>query len=95
MGWQRASFESDCQSVVQSVKQDVPNITEFGRQVEACKSLLRLQPQAEVVFVRRDGNRAAHVVARRAIDRAESVMGSVAPDWLSHVLSDFCTTLIH
>ncbi|CAN1220146.1 hypothetical protein LINPERPRIM_LOCUS1807 [Linum perenne] len=33
-----------------------------------------------MVFVRRYGNRAAHVVARRAIHQADTVIDSAAPD---------------
>ncbi|CAN1307002.1 hypothetical protein LINPERPRIM_LOCUS26955 [Linum perenne] len=67
MGWTRVVYETDCQTVVQEVKKDGINATEFGRRIEACRSLLQFQPHAEVVFVRRNGNRAAHIVARRAI----------------------------
>ncbi|CAN1337147.1 hypothetical protein LINPERPRIM_LOCUS37475 [Linum perenne] len=80
MGWTRVVYETNCQTVVQEVKKDGINTTKFGRRIEACRSLLQFQPHAEVVFVKRNGNRAAHIVARRAINQADTVIGSAAPD---------------
>ncbi|CAN1347693.1 hypothetical protein LINPERPRIM_LOCUS41210 [Linum perenne] len=95
MGWARVVYETDCQVVVHEMQKEGVNSTEFGRKIELCRSLLQVQPHAEVVFVRRNGNRAAQVVARRAIDQGDTNIGSVAPDMLCNILSDDCSTIIH
>ncbi|CAN1806583.1 hypothetical protein LINPERHAP1_LOCUS24726 [Linum perenne] len=94
MNWTRVVYETDCQVVIQAVEKGGTNITEFGRKIEVCKSLLQFQPHAEVVFIRRNGNRAAHAVARRTIHQADTVIGSAAPDWLCNILSDHCSTMV-
>ncbi|CAN1227404.1 hypothetical protein LINPERPRIM_LOCUS2806 [Linum perenne] len=67
MRWPRVVFETDCLSVVQGLRSEVVSHTEFGELITRCREPLGLQPQAEVVFVRRDCNGAAHAIARRSI----------------------------
>ncbi|CAN1217475.1 Putative ribonuclease H protein At1g65750 [Linum perenne] len=51
MNWTRVFYETDCQVVIQAAEKGGTNITEFGRKIEVCRSLLQSQPHAEVVFL--------------------------------------------
>ncbi|CAN1336164.1 hypothetical protein LINPERPRIM_LOCUS37035 [Linum perenne] len=95
MQWPKIIYETDCLNVVHGVRREEESHTEFGELITRCRTALRMQPQAEVVFVRRDGNRAAHTVARRSIQSVGLDLGSTSPDWFLDVLADVCPILDH
>ncbi|CAN1227220.1 hypothetical protein LINPERPRIM_LOCUS2783 [Linum perenne] len=95
LGRRPVIFETDSLMVKQAVGGRSADITEFGRIVDECRSLLFSQPQFKVVFVRRECNRIADALAKRSLYSTDPVIGEVTPDWLVTLLADVCQVLEH
>ncbi|CAN1258857.1 hypothetical protein LINPERPRIM_LOCUS10003 [Linum perenne] len=94
MRWDRLILETDCQRVQHDINGERRDRTEYGRIIGACQDLLRVQPHVKVSFVRREGNKAAHTIARRSINPVDPSTGETAPDWLCDSLFDLFDDLM-
>ncbi|CAN0877067.1 hypothetical protein LINGRAHAP2_LOCUS11658, partial [Linum grandiflorum] len=65
-GISNVQFESDCQELVNAINNPPEDQTEFGTLVQLCGTKLQLQPYNKVLFVRRNGNKFTHKLARRS-----------------------------
>jgi ribonuclease HI len=60
-------LESDSQVVVTALRKDGPCWTSYGQIIEDTRSCFQFIKPLEVNFVRREANRAAHVMAKYAV----------------------------
>ncbi|CAN1844657.1 Putative ribonuclease H protein At1g65750 [Linum perenne] len=89
------TFETDCQVVYHAATHDLQDNTEFGGILRECRRLLHTQPLWLVSYVRRECNRVADALAKRAIYLPDSSLELASPDWLVTLLEDVCPVLNH
>ncbi|GAU20068.1 hypothetical protein TSUD_381600 [Trifolium subterraneum] len=66
-GFERVLFESDCQQVVNALRNDYLYANELGTLLSTCNSLLISNVDYNVAYVRRQANRVAHNLARTSL----------------------------
>ncbi|XVE53306.1 hypothetical protein DITRI_Ditri02bG0193500 [Diplodiscus trichospermus] len=59
-------FELDAKTIVEAVKANTEDVTEYGHTIESCKLLLQLEPNFPTSFVRRHARKIVHVIARES-----------------------------
>jgi ribonuclease HI len=77
-------IESDCQSLVNAISKRSDIRKRWGRVVNRCNSFLFRNPNSAISWVRRDGNRVAHQLAKWAehepnIDWSTTIPGCILP----------------
>uniref|UniRef100_A0A162A085 RNase H type-1 domain-containing protein n=1 Tax=Daucus carota subsp. sativus TaxID=79200 RepID=A0A162A085_DAUCS len=65
-GWHDSTVESDCLTVVQAVRSNVPMRSYFGRIIEECRRILQRLNKIDLFFVKRSANMVAHQLARES-----------------------------
>ncbi|CAN1146055.1 Putative ribonuclease H protein At1g65750 [Linum perenne] len=81
-------LELDSLSVVQAMESTEDDVSELGEIIAAARRSL---PESWLVtFVRRNGNSAAHVVARHSRHLADPIVGDASPPWLINALNTSC-----
>ncbi|CAN1131165.1 Putative ribonuclease H protein At1g65750 [Linum perenne] len=93
LGVSNVSIETDSQLVANGINGEETDNTEFGETIDKCKQLLL--PSFEVVFVRRDRNEIAHLLAKQSRYFASPTMGNASLVWMDEVLGVFCPNLSH
>ncbi|XP_030945152.1 uncharacterized protein LOC115969601 [Quercus lobata] len=68
----QACFEGDCQRVIQAINAGGPNRTLFGHIIEEICNFSSSLASCSFVHVRREGNKLAHALARRAVLSADT-----------------------
>ncbi|CAN1151467.1 Putative ribonuclease H protein At1g65750 [Linum perenne] len=86
-------FEVDSQVVADAVRAGTGDVTEFGGLIRSICHQLR--DSWNVVFVRRTGNSAAHLLARQSKNHASTTIGYASPTWLIDALNDSCFACEH
>ncbi|XP_060964189.1 uncharacterized protein LOC133033466 [Cannabis sativa] len=88
--WQEAVVETDCLSVVQAIRSDLPLLSYFGSIVSDCKMFLEQLRGVSVIFIRRSANRVAHALARASYFVADRTLLSneVSTDLLLVIMND-------
>ncbi|KAL8530819.1 hypothetical protein ACS0TY_007742 [Phlomoides rotata] len=66
LGLSNVLLEGDSKTVVGVIASSIPSLSSFGDYIVSCKSLIEDISNITVVFVRRDANTWAHVIARAA-----------------------------
>ncbi|KAK2379004.1 hypothetical protein QL285_066849 [Trifolium repens] len=66
-GFERVIFESDCQQVVNALRNDCSYANELGILFSTCSSLLISNGNCNIAYVRRQANRIAHNLARASL----------------------------
>ncbi|KAM6542760.1 hypothetical protein CsatB_007207 [Cannabis sativa] len=90
-GWQHATLETDCLTVVQALRSSTDMISPFGQLILECKKLLSILKTVSVLFVKRSANMVAHNCARASIlyPGCAFDMESVPFDLLPSLVADF------
>ncbi|XP_059435474.1 GDSL esterase/lipase 7-like [Corylus avellana] len=78
LGLQRFQLEGDAKNVIEAVTSKNPDDSSRGQLIVDIRSYLRPILAWEMRYVRRDGNKVAHALARMAIK--DTIFGSVKPD---------------
>ena len=65
-------FEGDCQRVIQAINAHGPSRTLFGHIIEEIRCFSSSLVSCSFVHVRREGNKLAHALARRAVLSADT-----------------------
>lgn len=89
-GYTNVVFESDAKVVVDAVKSNEEDRTEFGSIIGQCQSLLRQQTAFSVGYVKRQVNEVAHVLARRSHFSSCRVVSFAIPSFLVSPLMNTC-----
>ncbi|GAU43282.1 hypothetical protein TSUD_36320 [Trifolium subterraneum] len=71
-GFERVLFESDCQQVVNALRNDYLYANELGTLLSTCSSLLISNVNYNVAYVRRQTNRVAHNLVRASLFQSNS-----------------------
>lgn len=58
----RVIVESDCLTVIQSVRSNYTMVSYFGSIIEDCKTLLKELRSVSLLFIRRSANKVAHAI---------------------------------
>lgn len=72
LGHERADFEGDTQIVVNSVNSQESCLAWYGNLIEDAKLLLKHNPLWTVSFIHREGNQAAHDMAKIGLDSSST-----------------------
>ncbi|CAN1823543.1 hypothetical protein LINPERHAP1_LOCUS30418 [Linum perenne] len=86
-------FETDAKQIVDALSSGQSDHTELGDMVVACRAILIRNPGFEITFGRRERNKVAHLIARRAILLDSPFVGDEIPFWLASSLAEFCTEI--
>jgi ribonuclease HI len=91
IGLTKAEFKDDSQIVVIALNDTHPSLASFGLLIEDAKVLARKLQQFSFSHVKRQGNRLAHALARKAhsCNSLEVCMEAVPPDLELLYLSSF------
>jgi ribonuclease HI len=66
-GFERVIFQTDSQTIVNSILNDYRYENELGTLLSTCKSLLSVNASYNITFVRRQANRIAHNLTRASV----------------------------
>lgn len=82
-------IETDCREIVGKLQSSKRDLSALGPTVEEVKLLLASRESWKVSWVRREANKAAHLVAREAVaNQLDFVWRLTPPDFILHVVSD-------
>ncbi|CAN1129056.1 Putative ribonuclease H protein At1g65750 [Linum perenne] len=93
-GYSDMTFETDALATCQAMQADTRDLTEFGEIISGCKAIMARNPEFRVVFVRREQNKVADVLAKQSVSYVEPCSGETPPSVIDNVLTDTCS-LIH
>ncbi|CAN1135676.1 hypothetical protein LINPERHAP2_LOCUS8986 [Linum perenne] len=86
-------IELDSQTVCTAINSAEEDLTEFGDIINRCRRLI--DQGMKIVFVRRDRNVAAHVLARQSRHSVSPSIGEAPPSWLVEALNCICLNTSH
>lgn len=87
-GWHDAVMESDCLSMVQAIRSQVPMRSYLGQIIEDCREMLRRLNKITLFFVKRSANMVAHQVARESYYLSgRSLNRESVPDSIKNVIA--------
>ncbi|XP_062114086.1 uncharacterized protein LOC133825112 [Humulus lupulus] len=89
--WSHVVIETDCLTVIQSLRSSISMDSYFGGIISDCKQLME-DKNISIVFVKRSANGVAHVVARASLSHADRIIRSVdlTPAIVDVILKDIC-----
>ncbi|KAK6145715.1 hypothetical protein DH2020_022535 [Rehmannia glutinosa] len=94
LGLQNVIFEMDAKIVVDALKKTDTDLSEFGKIIHQCVSLLSFEPHFSVQQVRRQANMVAHAITRVAIFHASPTTWVEPPAFVLAYLDEICTSHI-
>ena len=81
-------MESDCLSMVQAIRSQVPMRSYLGQIIEDCREMLRRLNKITLFFVKRSANMVAHQVARESYYLSgRSLNRESVPDSIKNVIA--------
>jgi ribonuclease HI len=86
MGFLKIHFEGDAKVVIDAVLSEEDDWSRKGTVIEDIKEELRTVPQWKMTFTRREGNKAAHVLAQCAVQQDMDNDWVDPPDCIRDVL---------
>ncbi|XP_060965604.1 uncharacterized protein LOC133034522 [Cannabis sativa] len=89
-GWIGTIVETDCLTVVQAIRSNLPLLSYFGSIISDCKELLKQLCGVSVNFVKRSANSVAHSFARASYFIADRTLSSndVSTELLHVIMND-------
>jgi ribonuclease HI len=78
--------ETDCLQVVQAIKTNSRDCTEFGNIISMCRSLINMNQNCQVSYVRRQANRAAHDLAQATRFFASPQVFNYCPPCIENII---------
>ncbi|KAM6561714.1 hypothetical protein CsatA_030953 [Cannabis sativa] len=88
--WHGVVVESDCLSVIQAIRSNLPLLSYFGSVISDCKLLLEQIGDVSIYFIKRSANSVAHSFARASYFVADRTLLSndVSTDLLHVIMND-------
>ncbi|CAN1132709.1 hypothetical protein LINPERHAP2_LOCUS7193 [Linum perenne] len=86
-------FETDAKQIVDALSSGHSNHTELGDMIVACRAILLRNSGLEITFGKREKNKVAHLIARRAILHDSPFVGNEIPIWFASSLAELCTEI--
>ncbi|CAN1157427.1 Putative ribonuclease H protein At1g65750 [Linum perenne] len=90
LGLTNVTIELDCLNVVQAINSAADDQSEFGTLCDLARR--SMHPSWSLQYARRNGNLAAHTLARHSRYLTSPVVGDASPPWLVNALTMYCTT---
>jgi ribonuclease HI len=85
-GFERVIFESDCEQVVNALKNNCMYDNELGNLLSSCRSLLQSNVSYNINFARRQANRVAHNFARSSLFQSSPLLIIIILPFISFIL---------
>ncbi|CAN1146725.1 Putative ribonuclease H protein At1g65750 [Linum perenne] len=90
LGLTNVILEMDSLNIVQAISSEEEDQTELGILCDGARR--SMHPSWTIQYARRNGNLAAHTLARHSRYLTSPIVGDTSPPWLIDALNTFCTT---